>query len=125
MSIESMLQYCVDKAKSGDSGGRCRVYSVATDKRGNYLGESMNNYLKSSTVQKKWSMRCGQHGKEYLHSEILTLCRSLKTGRTITDLYIARVDKQGNVKDAKPCVICQAMITSEFPDLNVHYTKEN
>ena len=119
-----MLQYCVDKAKSGDSGGRCRVYSVATDKRGNYLGESMNNYLKSSTVQKKWSMRCGQHGKEYLHSEILTLCRSLKTGRTITDLYIARVDKQGNVKDAKPCVICQAMITSEFPTLNVHYTEE-
>ena len=40
VSIESMLEYCVKKAREGDSGGRCRVYSVMpTDKRGNYLGE--------------------------------------------------------------------------------------
>lgn len=125
MSIESMLQYCVDKAKSGDSGGKVRVYSVATDKRGNYLGESLNTYIQTHPKQKAWSLRCGQHGKEYLHSELRTIIKAAKTGRTITDLYIARVDKQGNVKNAKPCVICQAMITSEFPDLNVHYTKES
>ena len=62
---------------------------------------------------------------EYLHSEVLTMLRSAKSGRKVTDLYIARVDKQGNIKNAKPCVICQAMITSEFPTLNVHYTEEN
>lgn len=124
MSRESMLEYCVKKAREGDSGGRCRVYSVATDKRGNYLGEAMNDYLKTNTSQKKWSLRCGQHGKEYLHSEVLTMLRSAKSGRKVTDLYIARVDKQGNIKNAKPCAICQAMITSEFPTLNVHYTEE-
>ena len=125
MSIESMLEYCVKKAREGDSGGRCRVYSVATDKRGNYLGEAMNDYLKTSTTQKRWSLRCGQHGKEYLHSEVLTMLRAAKSGRKVTDLYIARVDKQGKIKDGKPCVICQAMLNSEFPDVVVHYTEED
>ena len=124
MSKESMLEYCVKKAREGDSGGKIRVYSVATDKRGNYLGEAMNTYTLTHPTMKKWSLRCGQHGKEYLHSEVLTMLRSAKSGRKATDLYIARVDKQGNVKNAKPCVICQAMITSEFPTLNVHYTEE-
>ena len=124
MSIESMLQYCVKKAREGDSSGSVRVYSVATDKRGNYLGESLNTYILTHPTMKKWSLRCGQHGKEYLHSEVKTLIKSAKSGRKVTDLYIARVDKQGNIKDGKPCVICQAMITSEFPTLNVHYTEE-
>lgn len=125
MSIESMLQYCVKKAKEGDSGGKIRVYSVAVDKRGNFLGEAMNTYRVSHPTQKKWSLRCGVQGKEFLHSETLSLLRSLKTGKQIAELYIARVDKQGNVKDAKPCTICQAMLNSEFPDVVVHYTKEN
>ena len=125
MSIECMFQYCVKKAKEGDSGGKIRVYSVAVDKRGNYLGEAMNTYKVSHPAQRKWSLRCGMQGKEYLHSETLSLLRALKTGKQIAELYIARVDKQGNVKNAKPCVICQAMITSEFPTLNVHYTEEN
>ena len=124
MSIESMLEYCVKKAREGDSSGSVRVYSVATDKRGNYLGESLNTYIQTHPTMKKWSLRCKQHGREYLHSEIKTIIKSLKTGKQVTDLYIARVDKQGNIKNAKPCVICQAMITSEFPTLNVHYTEE-
>ena len=124
MSIESMLQYCAKKASEGDSGGKIRVYSVAVDKRGNYLGEAMNTYRVSHPTQKKWSLRCGMKGKEYLHSETLSLLRALKTGKQIADLYIARVDKQGNVKNAKPCVICQAMLNSEFPDVVVHYTEE-
>jgi len=125
MSIESMLQYCVKKAREGDSSGAVRVYSVATDKRGNYLGESLNTYILTHPTMKKWSLRCKQHGREYLHSEIRTMLKAARTGKDITDLYIARVDKQGNIKDGKPCVICQAMITSEFPTLNVHYTEEN
>ena len=124
MSRESMLEYCVKKAREGDSSGSVRVYSVATDKRGNYLGESLNSYTKTSPKQKRWSLRCGQHGREYLHSEVLTMLRSAKSGRKATDLYIARVDKQGKIKDGKPCVICQAMIASEFPTLNVYYTEE-
>ena len=125
MSIESMLQYCVKKAREGDSGGKIRVYSVAVDKRGNYLGEAMNTYIQTHPKQKAWSLRCGQYGKEYLHSEMHTILKAAKTGKQIAELYIARVDKQGNVKDAKPCVICQAMLTSEFPDVVVHYTEEN
>ena len=130
MSIESMLQYCVKKAREGDSGGKIRVYSVATDKRGNFLGESLNDYVKTHPVQAKYGKVFGivrecNIGKYVLHSEIKTIIKSLKTGKQVTDLYIARVDKQGNIKNAKPCVICQAMITSEFPTLNVHYTEEN
>ena len=130
MSIESMLQYCVKKAREGDSGGRCRVYSVATDKRGNYLGEAMNSYILTHPKQAKYGNIFGQIrrcniGSHVLHSEVRTLLKSAKSGRKVTDLYIARVDKQGNVKNAKPCVICQAMLNSEFPDVVVHYTEEN
>lgn len=130
MSIESMLEYCVKKAREGDSGGRCRVYSVATDKRGNYLGEAMNSYVQTHPKQAKYGnvfgrLRDCNIGSHVLHSEVKTLIKSAKSGRKVTDLYIARVDKQGNIKNAKPCVICQAMITSEFPTLNVHYTEEN
>ena len=110
MSIESMLQYCVDKAKSGDSGGRCRVYSVATDKRGNYLGEAMNSYIKTSPVMKKLNFLSGQKGKEYLHSEVRTILSAIKSNKIIDKLYIARVNKNGDSLPSKPCTICQMFI---------------
>ena len=102
MSTESMLNYCIEKAREGDSSGRVRVYSVATDKRGNFLGESLNSYIKTSPIMKRWANKMGHIGKEYLHSELLTLLKSVKAGKIISDLYVARVDKKGNVKDGKP-----------------------
>lgn len=110
MSIESMLQYCVKKAREGDSGGRCRVYSVATDKRGNYLGEAMNSYIKTSPVMKKFNFLSGQKGKEYLHSEVRTILSAIKSNKIIDKLYIARVNKNGDSLPSKPCAICQMFI---------------
>lgn len=110
MSIESMLQYCAKKASEGDSGGKIRVYSVAVDKRGNYLGEAMNTYTLTHPTMKKWSLRCGQHGKEYLHSEVRTILSAIKSNKIIDKLYIARVNKNGDSLPSKPCVICQMFI---------------
>lgn len=124
MSTESMLEYCINNAREGNSGGRCRVYSVATDKRGNFLGESLNTYIKTSPIMKRWANKLGHIGKEYMHSEIITLLRSAKSAKMISDLYVARVDKQGKVKDGKPCVICSAYIQQEFPELKIHWTLE-
>jgi len=124
MTTESMLNYCIEKAREGDSSGRVRVYSVATDKRGNFLGESLNSYIKTSPIMKRWANKMGHIGKEYLHSELITLLRATKAGKMISDLYVARVDKKGNVKDGKPCVICSAYIQQEFPELKIHWTLE-
>ena len=110
MSIESMLQYCVKKASEGDSGGKIRVYSVAVDKRGNYLGEAMNSYVKTSPVMKKFSFLSGQNGKEYLHSEVRAILFAMKSNKIIDKLYIARVGKSGESLPSKPCVICQMFI---------------
>lgn len=110
MSIESMLEYCVKKAREGDSSGAVRVYSVATDKRGNYLGESLNSYTKTSPIMKNLSFLTGQKGKEYLHSEVRTILSAIKSNKIIDKLYIARVNKNGDSLPSKPCVICQMFI---------------
>lgn len=110
MSKESMLEYCVKKAREGDSGGRCRVYSVATDKRGNFLGESLNTYIKTSPVMKKFNFLSGQNGKEYLHSEVRTILAATKSNKIIDKLYIARVNRDGDSLPAKPCIICKMFI---------------
>lgn len=110
MSRESMLEYCVKKAREGDSSGSVRVYSVATDKRGNYLGESLNSYTKTSPIMKKLSLLTGQKGKEYLHSEVRTILYAMKTNKIIDKLYIARVSRDGKPMPATPCEICQMFI---------------
>ena len=110
MSTESMLNYCIQKAREGDSSGRVRVYSVATDKRGNFLGESLNSYIKTSPIMKRWANKMGHIGKEYLHSEMRTILSAMKSGKTISKLYIARVNKKGESLPALPCDICKMFI---------------
>ena len=55
----------------------------------------MNDYLKTSTTQKRWSLRCGQHGKEYLHSEVLTMLRRLNLAVKATDFVYCSCRQEG------------------------------
>ena len=105
----TMLSYCINKAQQTYSCGRVRVYSVATDKRGNILAEGGNKYNVSHTMQAMWAKKAGCEEKIFLHSEMYVLAKLLKHGKPISKpvtLYIARVDREGNIKPACPCVIC-------------------
>ena len=102
-----------------------RVYAIATNKRGQILAERGNSYHKSHPIQKKWAMAVFQPEREFLHAEVSTLIAALKTGKKIDKLIIGRVDKQGNRKNGKPCIVCATMLEQEFPDVKIYWSKEN
>lgn len=121
---KTMLRKAIGWAKLHDSGGKICVYAVATDRRGNIIAQAGNTYTKSHPVQKHWCFMAKQKGKEFLHAEIKVLVSGLKSKKDIAKLYVARVDKSGNVKDGKPCAICDLMIKTEFPHLEVIWSRE-
>ena len=102
-----------------------RVYAIATDKRGQILGERGNSYHKSHPVQKKWAMAVFQPEREFLHAEVSAMIAALKTGKKIDKLCIGRVDKQGKIKNGKPCIVCATMLEQEFPHVKIYWSKEN
>ena len=102
-----------------------RVYAIATNKRGQILAERGNSYHKSHPIQKKWAMAVFQPEREFLHAEVSTLIAALKTGKKIDKLCIGRVDKQGNRKNGKPCIVCATMLEQEFPHVKIYWSKEN
>ena len=121
----SLLQRCHEAAKIHNSKGKITVWAIATDKRGNVLGQAGNDYVKSHTQQSRWSLICKQPEREFLHAETLAIIRALKSRKEVSKLYVVRVDKSGKMKDSKPCSVCQTMLETEFPNVIVVYGKEN
>ena len=102
------LQKAIEKCRRHDSGGRCSVYAIALDKRGRIISEDGNRYLKSHPLAKSIAVRHGVPERDKLHAECKVLLGS--RGRVVDTLVVARVDKNGNIKDGKPCVLCQDML---------------
>ena len=117
-----MIDYCIEKARQSDSGGRVTVYAVATDKRGRILAEGHNLYTKSHTIQALYAKRVGLPNKQFLHAEIKVLTHALKSSIMPSRLYIARVGRNGEALPALPCKICALYIETEFPNLEVETT---
>ena len=70
----------------------------------------MNSYILTHPKQAKYGNIFGQIrrcniGSHVLHSEVRTLLKSAKSGRKVTDLYIARVDKQEMSKCKALCYL--------------------
>ena len=118
------MDKAADLARKHVSGGSVRVYAIATDKRGNILGQAGNMYTKSSPKQKRWAILAKQPEREFLHAEIATMLRAIKTGKEISKLYVARVDASGNIKDGKPCSVCSLMLATEFPHVEIIWSRE-
>lgn len=105
-----MLNYCLEKARKHDSGGRVTVYACATDKRGNILAEGGNSYVKTHPLQASIAKRVGLAAKQFLHAEVACIAKLARLCKECDTLYIARVDKVGNPLPAEPCVICTEAI---------------
>lgn len=119
-----MLEKAIAYAKSHDSGGSVRVYAIAIDKRGNVLSQAGNTYIKSHPKQKRLCFLTKQKGKEFMHAELRCIISALKTRKDIHKLYVARVDKAGNIKDGKPCEMCSYMMDTELPNVEVIWSRE-
>ncbi len=89
--------------------GRHALTAIIYDKKGRVLSIGQNNYTKSHTVQAKYAKSAGKPENIFLHAEIHAIikCRNLRKAHKI---FIARHDKKGNPRLAKPCEICQGAI---------------
>ena len=123
--IESIINMACERATLLPKEHAVRVYAIATNKRGQILAERGNSYHKSHPIQKKWAMAVFQPEREFLHAEVSAMIAALKTGKKIDKLCIGRVDKQGNRKNGKPCIVCATMLEQEFPHVKIYWSKEN
>jgi tRNA(Arg) A34 adenosine deaminase TadA len=100
--------------------GKQRLCSVITDRKGNVLSIGQNSYVKTHPLQARAAKRLGKEESCYLHSEIDAVRRLGRDAYKARNIYVARLDKQGNTAIAKPCEICQSVI--DMMNLNVEYT---
>lgn len=101
--------------------GKQRLCSVITDRKGNVLSIGQNSYTKTHPMQFHAARHQGNEQACFLHSEIDAVRRLGHAAHKARNIYVARLDKQGMVALAKPCVVCQSVIDSL--NLNVMYTE--
>ncbi len=108
----SSIEYCIQKAREIPyTKGRTRVYSCVVTKRGKIVGEGENLYDKSHRLQKHYSVKAGFDPERcYLHSELRSILKAVKTNPKDCKLYVARIDSRGNRLPAYPCPSCQLAI---------------
>jgi tRNA(Arg) A34 adenosine deaminase TadA len=100
--------------------GKQRLCAVITDRKGNVLSIGQNSYSKTHPMQALAAKRVGRESVCFMHSEIDAIRRLGRDAHKAHNIYVARLDKQGQTVLAKPCEICQSMI--DIMNLNVEYT---
>ena len=81
--------------------------AIITDKKDRVLSIGRNSYKKTHPMQAQYAIQDNQSEKIYLHAEIDALVRCSKQPYKI---FIARTDRHGKVRAAKPCSICHRAI---------------
>jgi deoxycytidylate deaminase len=111
------LDECIELAESSISK---RKVGAILLKRGKIVAAATNLETKSHPEQARYAQKAGKPLNIYLHAEI----RALIKCDCADTILVARVDKKGNVKMAKPCPICQLAIRESKVN-NVFYTTNN
>lgn len=103
-----MLWRAIEMARNHESFGRVRVVAIALDRKRKVLAVGKNNYTRSHPLAKRFAEKHGIPEKDRVHAELKAVlgCR----GQVISTLIVARVDREGNVCDGKPCKCCQSML---------------
>lgn len=89
--------------------GRHRIYAIITDKRGRILSEASNSYTKSSPKMLELSEEVGDDTKPFWHAECLAIHR-LANPEKAHKITICRINRTGELRNAKPCKICENAI---------------
>lgn len=88
--------------------GNYRICAIASCK-GKFLAWGRNSYVKTHPVQAMYARMVGMYDRTYLHAEIHALIRAK---HQVTDVWVARVLKDGSPGLARPCPICRAAMRS-------------
>lgn len=103
-----MLWRAIEMARQHDSGGRVRVVALALDKRGRVISVGKNCYTRSHPIAKRFAQKHHLPERDRLHAELKAVIAA--RGQVINTLVVARVDRDGNVCDGKPCFLCSDML---------------
>ena len=95
------------------------LVAKAFDKHGRLLATASNSYTKTHPIQAKFANKVGLGNKVFLHAEIRCIIAS--RGATIHTLHVSRYNKRGNMRESKPCAVCQAAIRA-YGIKHVFYT---
>lgn len=113
--MEKAKERCIEVAKTSEHDTKLGTVLL---KKGRIVLET-TNIRKTHPQQAKWAKRVGKPKKIHLHAEM----RALILNDTDFDtLLVARIDKNGDVRLAKPCSICHAAIEDYDEDVTVLYT---
>lgn len=89
-----------------------RLVAIITDKKGNMLSTGVNSYSKTHPAQAKFASKSSNPKRVMLHAEIDAINKLKSKTLKPYAIYIARVNKNGEVGLAKPCDCCMAAITA-------------
>lgn len=102
--MRDFIQYAAKKARQS-SDGKQRHYCVISDKRGRILSQAANSYTKSSPSMLSSALEVGEGDKVFWHSECRAI-HSLPYGAEPYRITVVRVNRQGVLRNSKPCKIC-------------------
>lgn len=107
-----------------DPTKKYNVLAIITDHRGNILSEGVNSYVKTHPEQARIASSLGFSGKKYLHAEVAALVRTKNSQyHKRKRMFVVRVDKKGNPRNAEPCLICKEALRLAQLD-NVYWSTE-
>ena len=104
--MNNKLKLAIEIAR-GIQHDKYRMACVVTNKRDRVISVGINSYTKSHPKQLFYAHKSGNNDKIYLHAEISALIRCREKPWAI---YIARVNRSGKPKLAKPCRGCEIAI---------------
>lgn len=96
------------------------ITAVISDKRGHILSIGKNSYVKTHPLQAAYAAEVGEPYKVFVHAEVDAIVR-LPYGAKPHSIFVARVNNQGEYRNAKPCKICQLAL-KRANIINVNYT---
>lgn len=98
------------------------VVAIVYDKKGKIFSYGENSFTKMNSHQALIAKRVNEKDKVYVHAEVHALLR----WRRFTDnipygIFVARLGKNGNLANSKPCPICMEVIR-RFGVKKIDYT---
>lgn len=117
--FQRSFRICIEMAMQNQH--QYKFCCVALNKKGNIIGMSYQREDKTHPIQYYYAKQTQQPYKIFLHAEIATLIKS----KDPYVLFVARVDKDGNLVTSKPCPICQLAINNTLSLKHIYYTDDN
>jgi tRNA(Arg) A34 adenosine deaminase TadA len=90
---------------------RYQITAILFDKKGRPLSVGRNSYTKTHPLMARESAKHGEPYKVFLHAEIdaIVRCRDMDKAHRIV---VMRFDANGLPVNAKPCIICQGLLST-------------